>query len=211
MEKQQIVVTSRREAGGKDFFSDRGFCHYRMVIIPDEQVIAQLQQEQEYAVSVFGNKGFPACRRELILASFQAKEEMEETMLRWLYRVVCQENEFIILFNNYGSTPGFPLYVRVQDPTLFRQLANSLKIINGLLEGNECPPVRIAALPRLMLSNRLDEQTEMEVLLDFSARSFRAEMSVKEILLVKNEQEIVSRLRLLPKERRTDELIIVND
>jgi hypothetical protein len=195
---------------GTGIFRERGLCQYQLVINPPREILQHLEEEQAYANQAFGAGIFSKGPWQLLLASFMAKEEMEETLLRWLHRIIGQQEAFPVCFNNYGSMPGYPLYVRVQDPGPFRGLAEGLRIIDGLLKGNGCPGIEINHHPRILLAPQIDPRQEMEVLLDFSGRTFRAVMEVEEIGLLKEsspagDKGLVSRLMLSPKGlNRTD-------
>lgn len=176
---------------------------YQILVKISGSLSGKVKAEQEYAQQRYGQSGFLGMNPELVLARFEAKEEMEETLLRWLHRIVGQQEAFNILFNNYGSMPGYPLYLRVQDPAPFRALTEGLRVIDGLLKNNDCKTMQIFHHPRLAITSQIDKRQEMEIMLDFSGRSFREEMSVEEVLLVKSASAqsgggIVSRLMLSP-------------
>jgi len=106
--------------------------------------------------------------------------------------------------------PGYPLYVRVQDPAPFRVLTDGLRVVDSLLKSNGCMAAQIFHHPRLAMASQISKPQEMEVLLDFSGRSFREEMVIEELLLKKFSAGqvgtgIVCRLMLSPKGlKRTD-------
>ncbi|MBC6491047.1 hypothetical protein ACFSQD_15205 [Flavihumibacter stibioxidans] len=181
---------------------------YELKVLCPEALVQQLGSEQLYAAEAFGKDAFSVSRPGMLLARFYAREEMENTLLRWLNRVAGQQESFPVLFNNYGSMPACPLYIRVQDPGPFRMLAENLRVIDAWLKGNDCPAITLFHHPRLPLMDRLDEQKAMEILLEFSGRCFRAEMELEELILVsrvagEERERMVSRLRLLPRGLRT--------
>ncbi|KIC94698.1 hypothetical protein [Flavihumibacter solisilvae] len=178
---------------------------YRLVIQPSGEVCRNWSEESEYARNYYGTKEFRFSRPEIVVARFEAKEEMEELLLKWFRNVICQTASFPVLLNNYGSMPGFPLFVRVQDSTPFRPLMYGLKMLSGVLEDNGCTGIRFFQSMRLPIADHINKSTELEILLDYSGRSFRAEMEVNEVLLIKNDSGVnsdktVSRLKLLPAE-----------
>lgn len=181
---------------------------YELKVLCPEALVQQLGSEQLYAAEAFGKDAFSVSRPGMLLARFYAREEMESTLLRWLNRVAGQQESFPVLFNNYGSMPTCPLYLRVQDPGPFRLLAENLRVIDAWLKGNDCPAITLFHHPRLPLMDRLDEQKSMEILLEFSGRCFRAEMELEELILVsraagEERERMVSKLRLLPRGLRT--------
>src|SRR5690349_9842567 len=48
------------------------------------------------------------------LAEFQARETMEETIIRWMQRVCNQMESFTVTLNNYGGFPPATIFVRIQ-------------------------------------------------------------------------------------------------
>jgi hypothetical protein len=181
-----------------------GFFAYRIVVKIQDLVASKLKDECNYAEGRYGQLVFSGSTPELVLAKFEAMEEMEETLLRWLHRTVGQLEAFPILFNNYGSMPGYPLYVRVQDPAPFRVLTEGLRVVDSLLQSNGCKAAQIFHHPRLAMASKISKPQEMEVLLDFSGRSFREEMVIEELVLEKFSAGqagvgILCRLMLSPK------------
>lgn len=178
---------------------------YRLVIQPSGEVCRNLSEESEYARNYYGTNEFRFSRPEIVVARFDAKEELEELLLKWFRNVICQTASFPVLLNNYGSMPGFPLFIRVQDSAPFRPLIYGLKMLSGVLEDNGCTSIRFFQNMRLPIADHINKNTELEILLDYSGRSFRAEMEVHEVLLIKNDstansEKMVSRLKLLPAE-----------
>ncbi|KIC92241.1 hypothetical protein [Flavihumibacter sp. ZG627] len=203
------ILTSRR------VYEDRSMADYRLQVIAPEAVREKIVEETNYARNVFGEEAFAGGEDCLVLASFKAREEMEDTLLRWLHRIIGQQEGFGILLNNYGSLPGAPLYLRIQDPTPFHQLVESLRVIDALMKGNQCSSLQLYRTPRLMLMRSMKEERELEMLLDFSARTFRAEMEVEELQLVRQDSDgsirLVSRLALMPRGLKRKETNNDND
>jgi hypothetical protein len=140
----------------------------------------------------------------LTIARFQAREEMEPTLLRWINRILSNQTGFRFAFNNYGSMPGKPLYWRIQDPEPFRKLATGFRVLEGWLQGNGCYGPELFAHPILPLLDELDGSIEREVLMAFSASLFYDVVELQELeLLVSepwtNEYRLVSRFALLPE------------
>jgi hypothetical protein len=177
---------------------------YALLVKLADPLVALVQLEQEYAIGRYGEKDFPGVMPEMVIARFSAMEDMEDTLLRWLHRIVGQQEAFSVVFNNYGSMPGSPLYLRLQDPGPFREISTGLKSLDAVLKSNGAASVQVFHHPRLLITKKISEQQHMEILLDFSGRIFHEEMAVEEILLVKTGAgemvaRVVSRLMLVPK------------
>lgn len=193
---------NRELAGITDSYG--GLYAYELQALLPQELLQQFGEEQSFARERFGKEAFSPAAAGITVARFHAREEMESTLLRWLNRVVGQQESFPVLFNNYSSMPGFPLYLRVQDPVPFRLLAESFRVIDGWLKGNDCPSLTLCHHPRLALAERLDQGKALEILLEFSGRCFRAEMELEELVLVRRaageeDHRVISRLKLLPR------------
>lgn len=143
-------------------------------------------------------------RSVLTVARFQAREEMEGTLLRWINRILSNQSGFRFAFNNYGSMPGKPLYWRVQNAEPFRRLTDSFRVLEGWLQGNGCHGLELFSHPRLHLLDELDSSIEREVLMAFSASTFYEVVELRELELLvteqwANEYRLVSRFSLLPE------------
>ena len=196
--------------------------NYHLVVQPLRELRERLAEAVAGARETYGDAAFRAAEGELLLAEFWSREDMEATLLRWLHRIIGQQESFGILLNNFGSKPGLPLYIRVQDPEPFQPLVAALRPLEVLMRTlygpagkGDGPPLRLVRHPRLPLLESIRPEAELLVLLDFSCRSFRAEMEVEELLLYRTDpgggRQLVSRLRLLPSGLKRNPFSHYND
>lgn len=189
---------------GLSGIKDQDCCQYQIAVWLPSALRLLLEAEREYAVSQFGDGVLKDAATPLLLASFEAREDMEDTLLRWLQRITGQQESFTIQFNNYGSTPACSLYVRLQDPKRLRQLSESFRVLDNLVRSEAGDGLQLHQHPRIPMAATLDPAQEMAVLLDFSGRSFSAAMQVEELVLMKTDRGtgktvLVSRLALAPR------------
>lgn len=143
-------------------------------------------------------------RGDILLATFFAKEEMEPTLLRWMHRALSRQPSFRFSLNNYTGIPGRnAVYLRVQDPAPFRQIAAELKVIDELVQSNGLPAAKLVANPRLMVASTSADGDFRTLMMEYSARQFHAEAGVSELVLLKrnhgNEEGVrVNVFRLQP-------------
>ncbi len=52
-------------------------------------------------------------------------ERMEDTLIRWMQRAVAEQENFVVQLNNYSGFPGRAIFLRVQNPDPFRELAQA--------------------------------------------------------------------------------------
>ena len=195
--RQQVTGAGWRE-------TPAGLSRYELKASLPRFLSAQIEAEQSFALQTFGREDFSPSQPGLLVAAFYAHEEMESTLLRWLNRVIGQQESFPVLFNNYSSMPGYPIYLRVQDPAPFRNLAENLRVIDAWLKGNDCPALTLFHHPRLSLVDSLGSAKAMEILLEFSGRCFRADMELEELELTcrpagEEVSRVVCRFKLLPR------------
>lgn len=196
---------------GREQPDNRSLVAYQLQVKLSASLEARVKQEQDYALNRFGAAAFSEVSPELVLARFEAREDIEETLLRWMQRIVGQQEAFSVIINNYGSMPGYPLYLRVQDPRPFREITNGLRAIDGLLRNNDCNGLQVYHHPRLVVTRKISKKQEMEILLEFSGRLFREELEIEELVLVKALPEhatatVVCRLMLSPKGLKRNEI-----
>ena len=126
-------------------------------------------------------------RPHITVAAFQAGEQMEDTLIRWIHRI-CRRNErFEITLNNYSGFPPHTIYLRVQDPQPFRQLMQQLRAIDDFIRSSGCPPVNLISRPYLSIAGGLTEQIYNKAMADYSQRSFHESFQVEELVLLKRE------------------------
>lgn len=139
----------------------------------------------------------------LTLARFQAREEMETTLIRWMNRILSNQESFSFAFNNYGSKPGALLYWRIQDGSPFKVLVDSLRVLDGWIQGNGGGPMQLLQFPRLVLMEEIHPLIERKVLMAFSSCCHHLESSATELELFvqepwTGESRLISRFSLLP-------------
>lgn len=183
----------------------RAIQEYRLLVIPDNNMDDLLALEKGYAEASYGKAIAWSEKPGIELLAFHARVEMENTLLRWMNRICGQSEVFSLSFNNYGSMPGLPLYIRMEDAQPLQSLAAAFLMLDGWLKSNGMGTVRLPRTHRLLLVEKLEANRELEILLDFSARSFRSEMEVSELVLIRAGGQVISRLPLAPRGRRFHE------
>ncbi len=174
---------------------ERALTEYRLAVFPGRELAALLGAEMAYGTACYGKALRWVEKPAIELLRFQARPEMEDTLLRWMLRICCQSERFPVAINNYGSQPACPLYLRLQDDRPLRQLSAGFRTLDGWLKSNGLGSIRLQP-PRLVLVSSLDPLREREILLDFSSRMVAGSMAVEELVLFGGEGRLVSRLPL---------------
>lgn len=145
-------------------FSTRELWEYYLWIRPEESPLTGIVDESY-----------------LTLARFQVKEAMEETLIRWIQNICRLQRGIRIKFIVKGASPAALLEIQDLKPLL--QLANSIKIIDGFVQSNECPPVWVAS--RMDLSLPIHQPVHLESKTGFTEADCRIAFPVEKIQLVK--------------------------
>ena len=158
-----------------------------LVIYPYGELFEKLVEEQQEFLSDYGLVMKGRNRPHITVAAFQAGEQMEDTLIRWIHRI-CRRNPcFDITLNNYSGFPPHTIYLRVQDPQPFRQLMQQLRAVDDFIRSSGCPPVNLISRPYLSIAGGLTEQIYNKAMADYSQRTFHESFRVEELVLLKRE------------------------
>lgn len=158
---------------------------YLLVIYPYGDLRDRLLDEQKQFLQDYGLSTGGANRPHITVAAFQAGEEMEETLIRWIQRITRQHRSFTLTLNNYSGFPPHTIYLRVQDPQPFRQLMEQLRAIDDFIRSSGCPPVNLISRPYLSIAGGLTERIYNKAMPDYSRRDFHDSFRVEEVVLLK--------------------------
>ncbi|HEU4472974.1 MAG TPA: 2'-5' RNA ligase family protein [Flavisolibacter sp.] len=171
--------------GAAVFYPTEQLWEYLLVARPDEDFNQLIAEEKKNFNEVYGESSATRNPPYITIANFLAKEAMEVTLSRWI-RNICQlQPRFTVTFNNYSGFPPHTIYLRIQDPAPFNELANRLKIIDSFARSNDCPPVHLSAKPHLALACSLPDHIYDKAVADYAQRSFSGAFRVDRLVLVK--------------------------
>src|SRR4051812_48946413 len=103
MAKMEMVVGA--VGASRDLFE------YWLIARPDAEVYERVMEEkisfdEEYAQAA--TKAQP----HITVSSFYAKDGMEETLIRWLHRIVSEQRSFAVTLNNFSGIPAHTVFLR---------------------------------------------------------------------------------------------------
>ena len=158
---------------------------YLLVATPDKEVSAKLL---EAGNSIPGQSRKPKGQFKpyIKLAEFQARESMEDTIIRWVQRVCSQQQSFTVTLNNYGGFPPATIFVRIQNHEPFRLLASKLQVIDEYVQSNSCPAVKFYNRPHLRIGEQPDEADYGKALFHYAQQDFHETFAVNELILMKS-------------------------
>jgi 2'-5' RNA ligase len=186
------------------FFQGSIVKEYLLVINPGDHVGQQVMEEKVNFFHRYGAKVAIKTTPHITVANFLAKEEMEDTLLRWMHRIISSHRIFPVALNNFSGFPNaHTIYLRVQDHQPFKQLAKELKVIDELVISNGLPKAYLISNPHMTIARRLGKLVYDKAMPEYSKKDFHAEFEVKELLLLKRTHQFdsgkqVNVFRLLP-------------
>ena len=162
-----------------------GVYEYLLVARPDTAVYQQVMEEKQFFSVQYHEAVAEKMKPHITVANFMAKEEMEETIIRWMHRIISNQKSFKVVLDQYSGFGEHTIYLRVQDHTPFQQLAKELKVVDQYVKSYGCPPMHLGKFPHLTIARRLPDIVYRQALTDYSKKEFCASFEVKELILLR--------------------------
>jgi 2'-5' RNA ligase len=207
VKQDSFIVSPGSGPGGRSKLPRR--VEYLLVIYPGGDLHDKLLDEQEQFSNDYGLPVSIRNKPHITIAAFQAGEEVEETLIRWIQRICARQSSFDIMLNNYSGFPPHTIYLRVQNPLPFRQLMEQLRAIDDFVRSSGCPPANLISRPYLSIAGGLTEHIYNKAMPDYSRRTFNGTFQVDELILLKRDHSFdpcktVNIFRLLPERNGGD-------
>jgi 2'-5' RNA ligase len=158
---------------------------YLLIAHPDKEVNEKVMAEKEIFYDDFKERIAVKTQLHITVASFHAKESMEDTIIRWMQKIFVNQQSFPVTLNNYSGFPPHTIYLRIQNATPFHQLAKELKVLNEYISSCSCPPMKLISKPHLSIAGKLPEEIYFRALAQYAHKSFHESFMVNELLLLK--------------------------
>jgi hypothetical protein len=212
----EMGLVQTMESRGRGRPGGSGHAEYLLVVYPHGDLQDRLMEEQQQFSSDYGldhrldrgqrstNDFLGRNRPHITLTTFQAGEEAEDTLIRWIQRICQQHRSFQLALNNYSGipphTPKPPeaaqhipgaIYLRVQDPEPLRDLIQQLGAIDEFIRSSGWPPVRHPFLTNgggrlyLSIAGGLTAQVYNKAMPDYSRKTFHGIFQVDELVLLR--------------------------
>jgi hypothetical protein len=78
----------------------------------------------------------------------------------------------------------------VQTTEPFKRLANALKILDGFMESNGCPPLKLVSNPHIAFVTGLSEYSFNTVIKEYARKSFHESFKVDKLILLKRDSNM---------------------
>ena len=115
---------------------------------------------------------------------------MENTLIKWMHKIISSQPGFHVMLNNYSGFPSSKtVFARVQDHQPFKQLASSLQVINDYIKDNGLPSVRTINHPHMTIARSLQPNVYEKAMMDYSRKTFNASFMVNRLVLLKRQNQ----------------------
>ncbi len=166
-----------------------GLYEYLLVSHPDTSVNQKVMAEKEIFTADYQQKIAAKTKPHITVANFVAREAMEETIIRYTQRICSQQHSFEVALNNYSGFPPHTIYLRVQNPQPFKQLAKELKVVSNYVSSCSCPPVKLITNPHLSIARGLPETIYLKAMMDYSQKTFHETFMLNELILLRRSNQ----------------------
>jgi hypothetical protein len=169
--------------------TEHGFYEYTLVVHPDTEVCEKVMAEKQIFYDEYKEKVAIRTKPHITVANFLAKETMEDTFIRWMENIFSKHQSFTVTLNNYSGYPPHTIYLRVQNPACFQQLARELQVVNTYVSSCLCPPMKLISNPYVSIAGSLSEEIYFKALTQYSHKSFHESFVVNELLLLRRKHQ----------------------
>jgi len=170
-------------------FAMQEYYEYLLVVHPAPDVYALVMQEKQHFFDTYKEKVAIKTKPHITVANFLAKEAMEDTIIRYMHRIISTQKSFTVTLNNFSGFPPHTVYARVQDHQPFKQLAAALTPVEQYVKVNGCPPAKFITHPHISIARRLKADVYDKAMFEFSQRTFFASFNVEEMILLKRQHQ----------------------
>jgi len=166
------------------------FYEYLLVVHPNEEIFNRLKAEKEIFSDEYNASIAKKTLPHITVANFLAKETMEETLIKWMHKIISNQQRFNVMINNFSGFPSSKtVYARIQNHEPFKQLATSLKTINAYINDNGFPNAKLINHPHLSIARSLQQNVYDKAIMDYSRKTFNASFTVNELILLKRQNQ----------------------
>ena len=166
------------------------FYEYLLVVHPAKEIFEQLRSEKEMFSATYNASIAKKTLPHITIANFLARENMEPTLINWLYKIIGGQKTFQVMLNNYSGFPSSKtVYARVQDHEPFKQLASSLRTLDQYIRDNGFPRAILPNHPHVSIARCLQQNVYEKAMFDYSRKTFNASFIVDELILMKRQNQ----------------------
>ncbi|MGN6439505.1 MAG: 2'-5' RNA ligase family protein [Agriterribacter sp.] len=160
---------------------------YLLIASPGREIYERVMEIKRAFAGKYNQPLAAKTKPHITVSNFVAMDRMEDTLIRWMQRAVAEQECFVVQLNNYSGFPGRAIFLRVQNPDPFRELAQRLKAIASYIKEYHCPPPKFVNHPHMTIAKNLSPELFEKAIWEFSQKEFAATFGVKELLLLRKQ------------------------
>lgn len=160
---------------------------YLLVAFASKELTEKVKEEKVRFAGVYGTNSSLEVRPHIIVATYTAKERMEERLEKWIQNICSLQNSFTVTLNNYSGFPPHTIYLRVQETEPFTKLANALTILDGFMEMNDCPSIQLFRKPFMTIAGQLPYPVYEAAIKEYAGKSFHESFKVDRLSLLRRD------------------------
>ena len=164
-----------------------GLSEYLLVVCPDKTVKEQLIVEKQLFYTQFAEPVSIQVNPFIEVAGFLAKEEMEETIIRWMHRIISAQKKFRVTLDRFNGIEPHTIFLRVQNQQPFQQLTKELLVVDEYVKSYGCPEMCFIKRPHITIAEQLSEAIYRKAESIYATRNFQASFEVNELILLRKQ------------------------
>jgi hypothetical protein len=168
---------------------------YRLVIPAEDPVGGQVHEQRLQWQAIYGKDSISSKPPGITLACWWAREEMEETMIRWIGNLASQTPGFGVTLNNFSGLPPQLVYIRIQEAEPFRKIVRLLRPVLERVNDGE-GQVRLFERPFIQLGKLPEENTRQWLL--HTHQQFHAAFTAQQMVLYRHKGAETKKIGLFP-------------
>ena len=185
--ERNLIIAMENLNGAISLQSETDLWEYLLVAHAGEEVNAKILDEKRSFEINYEQDVDKKFHPHITIANFLAKEAMEETFIRWIQNICNLQKSFTVTLNNYSAFPFSGIYLRVQNEEPFKRLANALRILDGFMQSNDCPPVKLVSKPHITFVAGLSQYSFDNAIKEYSRKIFHESFKVEKLVLLKRD------------------------
>jgi len=189
--RQELVQTAKIDYwfSSQDPLSagEKGLDEYLLVIQPEGDVYDKVMTIEERFYREYEKEKPADIRPQIVLASFVSSQELEETLIRWLYRISSQQDSFLVTLNNYSGFLTHTIYLRILDHRPFQNLLTQLKAIEPYVLANGGHNLKFM-WPHISIARQLEPEVFHKAMRAYSEKTFSESFIAGKLVLLRRDQ-----------------------
>ncbi|MBL7763485.1 MAG: 2'-5' RNA ligase family protein [Chitinophagaceae bacterium] len=166
--------------------AENGLHEYLLIVSPAKEVFERVMQEKNHFSKTYTWPAASKALPHITVSNFIAWNRMEDTLIRWMQRIVADQNSFSVTVNNYSGFPSHTVFLSVLEKNPFKELATRLKVVAEYIKhDNPNFPVRLISKPHITIARGLSESVYQRAIKEYASKNFISSFNVTRLELLK--------------------------